>query len=101
MRRRLDADKRRDEILTAAIDLSLKHGYRNITQQKVATKARVSKSLISWHFANMDELKRMVMAKAIDEMILPIIAQGVLLGDKQTQKISKSIKKRLAHYVSI
>jgi len=96
-RRENQQDVRREEILNAAIELSVKIGYQKITRELVAGAANVSHALVTFHFNNMEELKAAIMKAAIDREILPILAQGLSLGDKS---INTDLKKKVIEYLT-
>lgn len=91
---------RREEILNAAIELANKIGYQNITRDAVASLAGISAGLIALYFNTMAQLKEAVMRTAIEKEILPIIAQGLGLGDPQAQEVNQDLKKRVVEFLS-
>lgn len=99
-RRENDPTIRREEILSAAVELANKIGYQNITRDAVANIAGISSGLIALYFNTMAQLKKAVMKTAIDKQILPIIAQGLSLGDTQAQRVSSDLKKRVTQFFS-
>lgn len=90
---------RKEEILNAAIDLAVKIGYQSITRETVAKAACTSCALVTRYF-NMAELKEAVMTAAIEKQIIPIIAQGLGLGDIQAQNITGDLKQKVIAYLS-
>jgi AcrR family transcriptional regulator len=98
-RRREIPSIRREEILSAAIDLAIRIGYQNITRDAVANAANTSCALVTTYFP-MVELKNAVMKMAIEKEILPIIAQGLSLGDTQAQGITPELKQRVLEFLS-
>lgn len=95
-----DSSERRIQILDAAMELAGKIGYQNITREMVATAANTSCALVTWYFSPMESLKRIVMATAIEREILPIIAQGLSLGDEQTLTIRKELKQKVLVFLN-
>lgn len=98
VRRRVDPEVRRQEILEAALLLAKRKGYTLITRGEVATEADVSTGLVTNYFNTMNQLKEAVMRLAIEREVLPIIAQGLSLKDKHALQISQSLKKRVLAY---
>jgi AcrR family transcriptional regulator len=64
-RRRLSADDRRDEIVTAARGLFAKNGYHATTTRELARAAQVSDALLYRHF----DSKREVLDQVVDQAI--------------------------------
>lgn len=80
-RRRLDDGSRREEILHAAVLLSLSLGYQKITQLSVAPVAECAPSLIRFYFGSMDGLRKAVMEHAVKNELAEIVLQGIIAGD--------------------
>jgi AcrR family transcriptional regulator len=55
-RRRLSPEQRRDQLVTATVDVLAAHGYRGATADAIAARAGVSKGLLWHYFADLDEL---------------------------------------------
>lgn len=92
---------RKDKILKAAIKLSKKLGYKNITRDRVAEEADVSSALVGNYFGKMADLKNAVVRAAIKEEIVEIIAQGLTLKDPRVLKISKPLKGKIMEFLKI
>lgn len=99
-RRRESPTRRKEEILNAAIELASKIGYLNLTRDGVAEAANTSSGLVTCYFTNMEQLKKAVMDAAIKREILPIIAQGLSLGDEQTFNISSELKQKVLAFLT-
>jgi len=96
--KRQDPIQRRKEILEAALRLAKRVGYLNLRRKTVASEAGTSTALVTWYFTNMDNLKREVMETAIQNGILPVIAQGLALGDRQAHSVDKELKQKALTY---
>lgn len=86
--KRLGKDKRREEILSASVDIAKERGYLNITREEVAERAGVSSGLVTTYFDSMTQLKKELMQRAVDLEILEIIAQGLTLSDPIAESAS-------------
>lgn len=64
------------EILAAAVKLAKVHGLRNFSRSEVAEEAGVASATISYHFGEMDKLRREVVQHAIEREVLPILADA-------------------------
>lgn len=69
-----DRDQR---ILDAAVQCALASGYDWITREEVARLAGVATGTVNSAFGTVADLKRAVLAEAVEKRILPIIAQGL------------------------
>lgn len=97
---RIAPNDRREMILNAAIQLSLKIGYKSITRDKVAKIAKVSSALIAHYFPRMRHLRQAVIKAAISQNILQILAQGLILGDSDILKVPDVLKHKIAQHIS-
>lgn len=84
--KRMKPDDRRDEILSAALRVAMKHGYKAFTRAQVANEAGCAESLVSKYFGTMVQFRRDVMRAAVRQGNKVIIMQGVLIGDKHAIK---------------
>ena len=79
---RLNPEKRKAQILEAALGLSEVYGYQNITRDQIAEAADVAFSLVSHYYSDMRRMRRAIMFAAIKEECLPVLAQGLALQDR-------------------
>ena len=89
--RRLPAD-RRAEILTCALKLAVKHGYKNVSREALATSCAIAPSLISHHFGTMIEFRRTLMRYAITEGNAPVVLQGLADGNPYARKAPEALR---------
>jgi AcrR family transcriptional regulator len=100
MRCRKQPKERKDQLLTEALILSKELGYSHITRDGVANRAGVSYGLVTRYFDSIDNLKRLVMKKAIKEEVVEIIAQGLVRKDPLTKKLNPQLKAKVLLYLS-
>lgn len=74
---RLHPDKRRADILEAALDLATRDGWLTLTRDNVAQAAGVSPGLVSWYFLATDLLRAEVMQTAVEREVLSVVAEGI------------------------
>jgi len=86
-RKRQDPELRKKQILDAAVQISIKSGYRNLKRATVAKKAKVSVALVTRYFS-MYKLRSEVLKQAINQETIEIIAQGMAYKDKLTKNLS-------------
>ena len=73
----LQRTERRASVLTAALVEAACAGYDKFTREAVAARAGVSDSSVNHEFGTMDALREAVMAEAVEQGHLVIIAQGL------------------------
>ena len=77
-RKRMKPEERAEEVLQAALVVASETNYRTMTREDIAQRAGVKAPLVTFYFKSMDELRRQVMARAISNRILVIIAHGLV-----------------------
>lgn len=82
---------RKRHILDTAVELSIEHGYFQITREQVAEAAGVSDNLVSRYY-NMSELREAVMETAVMREIPEIIAQGIINGNIVALAVSPALR---------
>ena len=75
----LKKDVRRDQILTAAMDIALTDGYDKLTRDGVADRANVAAGQVNRIFNTMPQLKRAVMRSTIAQLELNPSNQRLLM----------------------
>jgi len=98
-RSRVNSDLRRDQILDAAVTLSISDGYHKITREQIAAKCGISPALISNYFGTMINLRRDIVRHAIKCEIVEIIAQGLANADNHARKAPDSLRKAAVAYL--
>lgn len=94
-RKRIAPELRRVEILNAAMKLATrKGGWGSLTRASIAVEAECSEALVSLYFGTSVQIKRAVMREAVRTENLPILAQGIVAGDKQAAKIDATLKQK-------
>jgi DNA-binding transcriptional regulator YbjK len=98
---RMKPIERKKIILQAAITLSIRNGYMNITRDQVADFACISHGLVNRYFTDMDTLRTAIMCYGIEHRVHPLIAQGIVNCDKYLIKHCPDEVKReaLKHYL--
>lgn len=99
MRVRKHRKVRREMVLTAAIEMSLRVGYRHLIRDDVAKEAGISGGLINKYFGTIENLRKEVLRTAIQKEILEIVAQGLGMRDPEVMKVSDDIKQKAFHFL--
>ena len=89
-------------ILAAAVSLARKHGLRGFSREQVAKASKMAEATVSFHFTNMDELRREVVKKAIADEVLPVLADA--RADRNSAKLysgmTAELKKKVANFIA-
>lgn len=89
-------------ILAAAVSLAKKHGLRNFSREQVAKAARMAEATVSFHFENMDNLRKAVVKAAIADEVLPILADA--RADRASSSLytgmPAELKKKVAAFIA-
>jgi len=91
--------KRRKQILHAAVKVAEKTGYLKVTRDEVARRANVSQGLIQYHFNSIDELRGEIIAEAVKEENVAVIAQGLGNVDAAALDASDVLKEKAFEYI--
>ncbi len=78
-RKRQNPEASKKQIAAAAYELAKQTGISGFTKEEVATKAGVSRPLVSHYYSTMTQLKRDVMRMACREGHTQLIAEGIVL----------------------
>lgn len=93
---RLQPDDRRAAILSAAVDLAVREGYRALTRDRVAEEAGTSTGLVSRYFLHMDLLREAVLTAAVDQRHVRLVAEGMACGDLAASVVPYKLRFRAA-----
>lgn len=92
----MNSKQRKRELLSAALALSVRHGYNHVTRAQIATAAGCSEGLVTHSLGTMTTLRRAIMGEAIRAECLPVIAQGLAARDARAMRIPDDVKRRAA-----
>jgi AcrR family transcriptional regulator len=93
MKKRLDPDLRRVQLIDAALDEAEAVGYSHCTRLGIAQRANVSEGLVSLYFGTMPQLRRQIVRHAVARSRLPIIAQALAAKDPHAQKAPPEVQR--------
>lgn len=94
MAERMKQDARRDQILGIALQIAERDGFNTLRRDAVAAEAGVATGQVNHMFGTMTQLCRAVMRAAVHREVLPVIAQGLALGDKEAHKAPEWLKQK-------
>jgi AcrR family transcriptional regulator len=87
---------RHDDIMAAALRVSVTVGYNRITRDDIALAAGCSPALVSEMFGTMVCMRRALMRAAVANAVLPVIAQGLALRDPHALRAPAELRAEAA-----
>ena len=96
MTKRTPTKVRKEEILSAALDIAKTSGLAAVSGKKIAAALGIGRTGIMHHIISMHELRCAVMRRAIKTEELVIIAQGLAAGDPIAQEAPEGLRRRAA-----
>lgn len=89
-------------ILDAAVSVARDRGLHNFFRTHVAKKARTAEATVSWHFGDMNTLRREVVKRAVAEEILPILADVRMsrVRGAVAVRMSAALRKKVANHIA-
>ncbi len=85
------ADRTRD-LLAAALRLAAAEGWRTLTRDGVARAAGVSGALVTQRLGTMESIRRSVMRAAVRERCVPVVAEGLCVGDVHARRADDALR---------
>src|SRR5436305_11109352 len=71
---RQEGREARDELLTAALRVFARRGYRDAGVDEIATEAGYSKGALYWHFSGKEDLLRALLEERVDAPMREMVA---------------------------
>lgn len=99
MRNRLLPDKRKDQILQAAIELAERDGLADLDAVGVAGAVGCAVSLVRHYFGTPDMLRRFIVAKAVQSRRIPVIAMALAMRVERPE-IPQELAREAAEWVA-
>ena len=87
---------RADQILAAGVELASRVGYQRLTRGQVAEAAGCSVPLISVYFLSAELMREMILTEAVRTGCLPVIAEGLAVGDPIALAAPVEVQQRAA-----
>jgi AcrR family transcriptional regulator len=97
---RMNPLARKEQILNTAINLAIEKGYRHLTRRDIAKRMQCASALINHYFDTIENLRRIVLATALEREILPIIAENFVSLGQETAKIPDELKQKVIRYLT-
>lgn len=83
-------------VLTAAIAVARKRGYRHMLRREIADEAGVSTGTVNSAFGTMAALREAVMRAAVEQGLNDIVAQGLADGHALARNAPPKLKQAAA-----
>ena len=96
---RLDPKGRTNELLDVALQIAERTGWRNLTHASAAAAAGVSNGLVVARLGTKTELLRDVMRRAVNRGVVPVVAEGLAVGDKHAKRAGEALREAAAQHV--
>lgn len=90
------------EILEVAVALAKEFGLRKFSRSQISKKTGLASATVSYHFGSMDALRTEVVKYAIENEVLPILADVRTDRDRAefAARMSADLRKKVANYVA-
>lgn len=98
--KRMAPADRREQILRAAVGMAKDTGFQKITRDGVAVRAGVAMGLVTRYFGTMGQLRRAVMRSAVKNGVIPVIAEGLAIGDPHAKKAGPELRAKVISFIS-
>jgi len=85
---------RKEEILSAALDIAKTSGLAAVSGKKIAAALGVGRTGVMYHIVSMHKLRCDVMRQAIETEELAVIAQGLAAGDPMALGAPEDLRRR-------
>ena len=82
----------KQQILTAAMGLAGRQGFRNVTRAAIASRVGIATGTVSYHFETMAKLQDAIMSHAVEVSNVIVVAQGLAEGHKAAKAAPNSLR---------
>jgi len=97
--RQIDQVQRRKDILENAAILASDMGLMNIRREHISERMGIADGLIAKPFGSMHKLRVALVVYAVENKILPIVAEGLSSRDESIKKAAQKAKDSLKRAV--
>lgn len=96
---RMTPKNRTTALLEVAVRLAARDGWRTLTHADVASAAGVSQGLVVARLGTKTEMLRSVMRAAVAHGVVPVVAEGLAMGDRHAKRADESLRELAAQRV--
>lgn len=97
---RMHPTQRKEQILQTAIKLSIERGYKQLTRKAIAKHLNCVSGLITHYYPHISDLRQEVLNVAIQQEIIPILAQNLVIWGEETSNLPQDLKQKVANYLT-
>jgi AcrR family transcriptional regulator len=98
---RTPPDVRTDSLLTVALSLAARHGWRTLTHDAVADAAGVSRGLVVARLGTKTDMLRSVMRAAVRDRCARVVAEGLALRHPAALRADAELRNAAAEAVRL
>lgn len=91
---RLKPEVRKEQILTAALELAGESHYLKLTRDTIAEAVGLSGPAVQYHFKTVTQLRNAIIRAAVKREDLVVIAQGLGAKEPHAEKASAELQQR-------
>ncbi len=96
MAKRTNAEVRKEEILTAGLEIAKASGLAAVSGRSIAAALGVTRTTVMYHISSMPVLRRDIMRLAIKAEELAVIAEGLATGSLIAKNAPEALRRRAA-----
>ena len=93
---RLDPKERTETLLDAALRLAAADGWQALTRDGIAREAGVSYALVTQRLGTMEQIRRSVMRRAVQQRVVCVVAEGLSRGDRHAGAADDALRAECA-----
>lgn len=86
------SDRRKSEILSAAMRLAERKGYQQVTRDEIAVEAGCAQGSVTRYFPTMQHTKRAIVGQALATRNLKILAQALAADDPRAKRMPDDLR---------
>jgi AcrR family transcriptional regulator len=95
----MQATARTANLISTALEVAARTGWRTLTHAAVAQAAGVSSGLVVARLGTKTELLRSVMRAAVKEGVVRVVAEGLAVNDRHARRAAPELRERAAQWV--
>ena len=96
---RLSPQARTEHLLDVALKLASADGWHSLTHAKIASAAGVTNGTVVARLGTMEAIRRSVMRAAVKHRCVPVVAEGLVLGNPHARRADDLLREAAAAWV--
>jgi len=94
-----DGEVRRETMLDVALKLAQSEGWYKLTHARVARELQFDRALVNYYLGNKAEFRNKVMAAAVAQKIVPVVAEGILYHNEVALDAPVTLRKAAKSHI--